>query len=255
MWQEMAYTFFVSSVLVVGLMTTLWVFQTLIQNMGIVDIGWAVGIWITALTAFTLGQGDPVRKTVLLTLITLWAARLSLYLIFRFSRKTEDPRYETLRHKWHSEWKILAMFWLQGLLILLLSLPFYPINEDPTPSLGPLEWIGALLSLLGITGETIADWQLTSFKRQHPHKLCRQGLWNRSRHPNYFFEWLVWVGIALFALPSPYGLVGLLSCALVLYLLLFLSGIPMTEKRLLSSKGKEYRDYINEVPGFIPKLW
>jgi steroid 5-alpha reductase family enzyme len=108
--------------------------------------------------------------------------------------------------------------------------------------------------LIGMVGEAIADWQLEKFKKDPANKgkTCTAGLWNYSRHPNYFFEWLMWIGCATIALASPWGWLGLLSPALILYFLLGATGIPATEAQALRSRGDEYRAYQRSTNAFVP---
>lgn len=100
----------------------------------------------------------------------------------------------------------------------------------------------------------LADRQLARFRADPANKgkVCQAGLWNYSRHPNYFFEWLVWVGYAVFALGSPWGWLGLIAPALMLHFLLNVTGIPMTEELSLKSKGDAYRAYQRTTSAFVP---
>ena len=106
----------------------------------------------------------------------------------------------------------LVFFEFQALLDVFLSLPFLLAALNPTPKLSPWEYSGFALWLVALLGEAIADAQLTAFKRDPAShgQVCQRGLWGYSRHPNYFFEWLIWVAWALFALGSPYGWVAIL---------------------------------------------
>jgi steroid 5-alpha reductase family enzyme len=117
-----------------------------------------------------------------------------------------------------------------------------------------LEYIGAGIWLIALTGEAIADWQLDQFKKDPANKgkVCNKGLWNYSRHPNYFFEWLIWVGYFVFALASPYGFIAIISPAIILYLLLNVTGIPATEEQSVRSKGDLYKEYQRTTSAFVP---
>jgi steroid 5-alpha reductase family enzyme len=107
---------------------------------------------------------------------------------------------------------------------------------------------------LAVAGESLADAQLRAFKSDPAHKgqVCRAGLWAYSRHPNYFCEWLIWCAYALLAISAPYGWLGLLSPAIILFLLVKVTGIPPTEKQSLRSRGPAYARYQNEVSAFFP---
>jgi steroid 5-alpha reductase family enzyme len=107
---------------------------------------------------------------------------------------------------------------------------------------------GALL------GEMVADAQLAAFKRdpENRARVRQTGLWRYSRHPNHFFEWLVWVSFAIIAIPSPLGLLGVISPAFMLFLLLRVSGIPPAEAQALRTRGEEYREYQRTTSRFVP---
>ena len=125
---------------------------------------------------------------------------------------------------------------------------------NPAPALRPLECAGAVLWLVAISGEALADAQLAAFKRNPAHRgqVCDRGLWRVSRHPNYFFEWLIWVAFFVLALASPWGWIAVICPASILYLLLRVTGIPMTEEQSLRSKGDAYRRYQQTTSAFFP---
>ena len=99
-----------------------------------------------------------------------------------------------------------------------------------------------------------ADAQLHRFKQDPANKgkTCQVGLWHYSRHPNFFFEWLIWVSYALYAMGSPSGAWGWLSPALMLYFVTKVTGIPATEAQALRSRGDEYRKYQQTTSAFFP---
>lgn len=107
---------------------------------------------------------------------------------------------------------------------------------------------------MGFGGVALADWQLARFKSQADSrgKTCRAGLWRYSRHPNYFFEWLHWCAYLLLALGGPYSWLAAITPLVLLYFLLFVTGIPPTEKQALASRGDDYRDYQRTTSPFVP---
>src|SRR6185503_12312529 len=139
------------------------------------------------------------------------------------SHREEDVRYRKLRIEYgrYERIKMWRFFMYQAFSNVLLSTPFLFICLDRSPNLSALVWSGIAVWCIGIIGESVADHQLKQFKKDPANKgkVCRQGLWNYSRHPNYFSEWLIWVGYALVALDSPYGWTAL-YCPVVMYLLL-----------------------------------
>jgi steroid 5-alpha reductase family enzyme len=114
--------------------------------------------------------------------------------------------------------------------------------------------VGAAIWLVALAGEGLADFQLKRFKADPANagKICQSGLWNYSRHPNYFFEWLVWVGFFVFAWDSPGGCLTVLCPGLMLYFLLHVTGIPITEEFSVKSKGDAYRQYQQATSAFVP---
>lgn len=143
------------------------------------------------------------------------------------------------------------MFGLQAGLAWLISLPLYAAIASPVP-LGWLDALGVSLVLAGIGIETLADLQLTRFRRDPANRgrVLDRGLWRYSRHPNYFGEACVWWGFGLLALAA--GAVwALVSPALMTFLLLRVSGVVLLE-RDIAERRPAYRDYIARTSAFIP---
>jgi steroid 5-alpha reductase family enzyme len=125
---------------------------------------------------------------------------------------------------------------------------------NPEPRLHVLEVAGVAIWLTGLLGESVADGQLAAFKRNASNrgKVCDVGLWRYSRHPNYFFEWTIWIGYAVFALASPWGWLALAMPALMLHFLINVTGVKATEEQALRSKGELYREYQRRTSMFVP---
>jgi steroid 5-alpha reductase family enzyme len=125
---------------------------------------------------------------------------------------------------------------------------------DARSHLGALEIIGVVIALMAMLGEMLADYQLNQFKKsaESKGKTCRSGLWRYSRHPNYFFDWLWWSGLALMATQSPHGWVGWASPMLILWLIFKVTGIPASEAQSLLTRGEEYRQYQQQTSVFVP---
>jgi len=139
-------------------------------------------------------------------------------------------------------------------LLALLSIPLLLSNYDPRVHLGFTDFLGFALWVVAIGGESLADHQLKRFKSDPANRgrVCASGLWRYSRHPNYFFEWLVWVAFFLFAMPAPWGWTTIFAPALMLFFLLRVTGIPYTEQQSLRSKGDAYRAYQRTTSAFVP---
>jgi steroid 5-alpha reductase family enzyme len=231
-----------------------------LNNYGIVDILWSYAFAAVAILFAAGGPGWWVRRALLAAAVAVWSVRLGTHLLVRIAHHhpTEDGRYQRLREEWADgfAWRMGGFFQLQAASVLFLALPFFWICRNPAASLRPLEWVGLAVWTLAIAGEALADAQLAGFKRRvragAESAVCDVGLWRYSRHPNYFCEWLIWVGYAVWACASPWGWLGLLSPASILFLLLRVTGIPMTEAQSVRSKGDAYRRYQARTSAFVP---
>lgn len=235
---------------------TYWLARRM-DNFGIVDIVWSYAFGAIAIFYAAASQGWNIRAAVIATLVTLWSVRLGTHLYHRVMshHPKEDTRYAELRKTWKENFpaKMFIFFQQQAFSVLVLALPFLLAARNPAPHLHALEIAGILLWLVAITGEAVADAQLKSFRKAHPGKVCNQGLWAWSRHPNYFFEWCIWIAYFVFACASPWGWTSVICPAIMFYLLTRVTGVPMAEQQSLRSKGDAYRRYQHQVPrSFFP---
>jgi len=239
------------------LMAALWAWHLRIRNAGVVDVGWSLSLPLLAALYGGLGPGYLPRRVLISGMFIVWGARLAVYLLRdRVLGRPEDSRYADLRER-QSPAAALAFFpffQAQALVAVLLSVPALVAAFNPEPRISYVEWAAVALWCVAIAGESIADRQLERFKARPDSRgrTCRDGLWRYSRHPNYFFEWLVWVAYALFALASPWGWLALSAPALMLYLLFRVTGIPATEAQALRSRGDDYRQYQATTSAFVP---
>ena len=233
-----------------------WAISVRIDNYGLLDVAWSYGISILAPMYAWLGPGEPVRKWLLTGIGVAWSARLGTHILLRVIRHhpAEDPRYQTLRERWPSAGKFLIFFEIQAVLVAVFSLPFLLVSFNRDPLLAPIEIAGLALALVAFVGETTADLQLQAFKRGAGSNgdVCQVGLWRYSRHPNYFFESVIWWAFLLVALGSPRGWIAIVCPLLMLYSLFRVTGIPLTEKHALRSKGVAYREYQRTTSAFVP---
>ena len=228
------------------------------DNYGIVDIAWSYAFGALALFYAAAAPGWLPRRLLIATLAVLWSLRLGTHLYIRVigHHPVEDGRYQEMRKRWsaHFAQKMAVFYQQQAVSVVILGLPFLLIARNLSQQFHTLEIIGALLWLIALLGESTADAQLSAFKKKPANKgkVCNLGLWAFSRHPNYFFEWCIWVAYFVFACASPWGWLSVICPAAMLYLLLRVTGIPMTEEQSLRSRGDAYRDYQNRVSAFIP---
>lgn len=244
--------------LLFSLMCIIWLWFRKIQNAAVVDVGWGNGFAIMAVVAWFLADGWADRKLLVAALVVFWGERLTVHLLVDrvLGGKPEDGRYTQMRERWKTNLnaKFFGFFQFQTLLVVMLSLPFTIAMLNPEPRFTMFDAAGTMLWLFGLVGETVADAQLKRFKSrpESKGKTCREGLWNYSRHPNYFFEWVIWGGYGVIALGAPMGWLGLISPLAMMYILTRLTGIPLTEEQALRTRGDDYRDYQRTTSAFIP---
>lgn len=240
-----------------ALMIVMWVIAVRITDASHVDVAWAYGTGGLGVLYAILGSGSTAHRVVVAVLASLWALRLGTYLLLnRIIGKPEDGRYQELRRRWapHVNRAFFVFFQAQAGFAAVFSLPFLFVAQDDGP-VSPLLWIGTVIAIASIALEALADRQLAAWRADPANrgKTARNGLWGWSRHPNYFFDWLVWVGFALLGLASPWGWTGLLGPALMLYFLTRVTGIAATEAYMQRSRGEAYARYQAEVSAFVPR--
>lgn len=234
----------------------LWILELRTNDASLVDVGWALALGALSTLYSALGSGQPLRRLWLALFIGVWSLRLARHIYLRHRGGSEDGRYQALRAAWGPRAHAYFFFFYQaqGVLALILSLPFLLIAFNPSADINALEIAGFALAACALLGETVADHQLARHRAVPANraKTCRSGLWRYSRHPNYFFEWLIWCGIGLVALSAPHGWIGLVSPILMLVSILKVTGIPPTEERALATRGDDYREYQATTSAFIP---
>jgi len=237
-----------------GLATLTWVASVIKRDVSIVDGAWAFML-LTAATVYATGA-EPYtgRTTLILTLVLLWALRLSGHIIHRNWGEPEDRRYQDIRRKYEPnfEFKSLGLiFWFQAVLTWIISMPLWPALTVPV-DLGVLDVLAVSVWTVGMIFEGIGDWQLSQFKAnpENHGKVMDRGLWHYTRHPNYFGECLIWWGFYIFAVPT--GAWWTLAGPLLLtYLLLKFSGVTLMEQTIIERRPA-YREYIAHTNAFLP---
>lgn len=221
------------------------------------DITYAFTFVAIALLVYLISPQTSV-SVVLIALVGLWAVRLGLFLGRRIHRIGRDKRFDDVRPNF---WKFGRFWTLQGLSVWIVMLPsIYLLKEAPN-SFEAASIAGLAIWLVGLFIEAVADSQKSSFSQDpgNRNKWIETGLWKYSRHPNYLGEMMVWIGIYLFCLPYLNGWPAIISLASPLWicgLLLFVTGIPTTEKSADKKWGKApaYQKYKEKVPVLIPGL-
>lgn len=232
-----------------------WILQLRSHNANLVDSIWAWGLGGLGIFLAASGNAPVLLRAMLAVCAGLWGARLGLHLYIRNRGEPEDGRYARFRKRWGAgaDRKLFWLFQFQACVTAVLSSSFVVVawRDDLPPG-----WaIGAagLVWMVSVAGETLADAQLARFKQDERNRgrVCREGLWRYSRHPNYFFECLHWVTYLLLAVGSPWWWAGLIAPASMALLLLRFSGIPMTEAHLARTRPG-YAEYMRTTSAFIP---
>lgn len=240
-------------------MLLLWIAYRTQRSGGIVDIGWCICFVLTAWATFFIGEGAFLKRFAMTAMVSVWGGRLGWHLFQRYLVTEEDPRYAKMKQEWGGDpsgMLFLMMFFFQAILVVIISTPILLVNGWAYAPWSGWELSGIALWLIGVVGESYSDRQLRDFKMnpENKGKVCDQGLWKFSRHPNYFFEFVVWIGFSLFAYPSPFGLLAVISPIVVYYLLVHGSGIPLAEAQSLKSRKEQYEDYQKRTSPFFPWL-
>ncbi|MGH1561217.1 DUF1295 domain-containing protein [Mumia sp. DW29H23] len=259
-WGDLALNLLVSAAAVVVLMGAIMATAIAIKNQSIIDIFWGPGFVVVALVSYLVSassSGDDTRRLVVLLLTAAWGLRLGLYIGNRNRGHGEDKRYTALmRHQKGSlvGYLVRKIYGLQGVLLFVVSLPVQVAMYENEP-LGVLGVLGIVVWAIGFAFEAVGDWQLKRFKADPSNagKIMDRGLWAWTRHPNYFGDSCVWVGLWLLALGHPIGIVTVISPIVMTVLLLRFSGKALLEKGMRRSKGAAYEDYIARTSGFFPR--
>jgi steroid 5-alpha reductase family enzyme len=238
-------------------MVALWAVAVRARNAAWVDVGWTFLVGALGVADAVLGDGAVGRRVLLGVLVGGWSVRLLVHLLGeRILGQEEEGRYRRMRELLgpRADLWFLPFFLAQAVLAVLLSGVFALVASDGGPFPAIRDGIAGALWAVALGGEALADRQLARFRARPENrgKVCREGLWAWSRHPNYFFEWLVWCAYAVLALGAEGGAFGLLAPALMLVLVTRVTGIPPTEARMRSTRGAEYLRYRATTSAFVP---
>lgn len=222
----------------------------------VIDVTWGLGFAVVAATAYLLHTGDDTRAAVMLGIVALWGLRLAAHIANRSRGHGEDPRYEALLARAPGNPQLYAVqrvYLPQAVIMWFVSLPVQ-VAMFAGPSPGPLLWLGVVVWAVGITFETVGDWQLHRFRSDPTSsgQVLDTGLWRYTRHPNYFGDATAWWGIFLLAADA--GLPGWLTILSPLLMTWFLAkgtGKPLLEKGM-AERRPGYVDYVERTSGFVP---
>jgi steroid 5-alpha reductase family enzyme len=210
------------------------------------------------LLGVVLSKNIDFRSILLSALVVIWAVRLGTFLYSRIQKAGKDDRFDEIKPSFI---RFLNVWTIQGLWVTFtVAAALVAITTTTRKDLDLFAMIGFLIWVFGFAFEVIADSQKRKFSAdpQNKGRFIQTGLWSRSRHPNYFGEIMLWLGIAIIALPVLQGWqwVALISPVFVTLLLTRVSGVPMLEKKADTKWGgqEDYEAYKKRTPVLIPRF-
>ena len=248
---------FVSTAILIFIFMFLWfALAQRMFNFGIVDVAWGLGFVLIAVFNLLNAEFASARQIVVTSLVAVWGIRLAVYVYYRNWGRDEDYRYRQMRELWGEQasmnafWKI---FMFQGLMMLMAGYPLIMVHTIPGPVFSILDSIGLVIWILGFSMEVIADVQLrlfVTYEKKDKQDVMTKGLWRYSRHPNYFGEALLWWGIFLMIISIPRGWMAFGGPLLITFLVRFVSGVPLLEKRY--ADNPMFQAYARRTRIFVP---
>lgn len=213
--------------------------------------------YVTAtVVALVLGPPADARSWILLALVVIWTGRLGIYLTRRIRKAGKDDRFDLIKPSFV---RFLSAWTLQGLWVsLTMAAALAALTTSRREDFGVVAVIGLLVWIAGFGIEAVADLQKSRFRANPANRgtFIRTGLWSSSRHPNYFGEIVLWIGVALIAVPVLRGWqwVTLISPVFVFLLLTRISGVPLLEKKADARWGgqDDYEEYKARTPVLVP---
>jgi len=252
---EVLFTLLTAAVILFVFVNAVFLLALKKQDNSIADVAWGLGFVVVAWSTLVIGGSFTPRQLIASLLILIWGLRLSIRIHLRNRGKGEDVRYRKWRKEWGKSFVIrsyLQVFLLQGGILLLNIMPVLFINTYDARALGLVDAVAVLLWILGFGFEAISDWQLDRFISDPGNrgKIMDQGLWRYSRHPNYFGEVTMWWALYIMALSVPWGWASIIGPLTITYTILYVSGVPLTEKLMKDNPG--FADYKRRTSVFIP---
>ncbi|MDR3646831.1 MAG: DUF1295 domain-containing protein [Candidatus Babeliales bacterium] len=235
---------------------TFWFIISIIKKRNdIADVAWGTGFIVACISALFLNNVIYFRSVLATTLVFIWGVRIATHIYLRNKDKKEDYRYLELTAQW-GQWfylrSYLQIFLLQGFILIIIATPVLFINTFYFINYSFYDILGFIIWLIGFIFETVSDWQLGQFLKNPTNKgkILQTGLWQFSRHPNYFGEVTQWWGLYCIALALPYGFATIIGPLTITFLILYVSGIPLLEKSL--TLNPYFKEYAKRTSKFFP---
>lgn len=245
------------SVLIISLflyMNVWFLLSLYVKRNDVADIAWGIGFIFLSLLSLTQ-TAFSLRGSILFILVSIWGIRLARHILLRNRNKPEDFRYKNWRTDW-GKWvfirSYLQVYILQGTFMFIIALPILLSNNSTQTTFSLMNMVGIVVWCIGFFFESTADNQLKIFRQnvKNRGKILQTGLWKYSRHPNYFGEVTLWWGVWLVSLNGQYSLLSLLGPITITFLILFVSGVPLLEKKY--ANRADFQKYKMKTSIFFP---
>ncbi len=248
-------TILLHSLLLIIVYASVWFMIALYKKRNdVADIAWGPG-YILICGYLFITQDISSVGWLQMVLVAVWALRLSIHIYLRNRNKPEDYRYRQWREEWGASFYVrsfLQVFLLQGVLLLIIASPVMLAAHTSNTTLSGYSYAGVTIWLIGFYFQAVGDYQLMVFlkRRTSAQEIMQTGLWKYTRHPNYFGEIMMWWGIYIIVLPLPGSGWFVISPLLITYLLLYVSGIPLLEKKYRGNAA--FDDYKKRTSPLVP---
>jgi steroid 5-alpha reductase family enzyme len=246
---------FIQAAVIVCYMSVWFIIAQTGKRNDVADVAWGTGFIVTAVTSMILSKSVSPRGYLVLLLVLFWGIRLAVHIHMRNRGKPEDRRYKKWREEWGKHGVIRAyvqVFVLQGLLMVIISLPVTHVILFGQTSLSIIDLLGILVWMTGYAFEVIGDYQLLQYKKDPSSrgKIMKTGLWRYTRHPNYFGEVTLWWGMYVIAFSVSNGWMTIAGPLTITFLILKVSGIPLLEEKY--KDNPEFQTYKRRTSAFFP---
>ncbi len=243
-----------SFLVILGLQVFFFLIAYAFKTDKVTDLAYGISFFITLWLVF-LSSTFSFGKLLFVLAVTIWGMRLATYLFIRILKIDKDKRFDAIRKDF---WDFFKFWMFQAISIWVILFPYIWVVNQPVVEIKSLVYFGLFVWFIGLVVETVADWQKFQFKNnpENKGKWVNLGLWKYSRHPNYFGEILCWLGlyIAVFPYLSGWEYLTIISPIYITYLLVFVSGIPILEKRYdpKYAGNSKYQQYKSTTSVLIP---
>ena len=250
--------FFICAAFAFGINWLAFIPAYILQTENFFDLMGSITFISTTILAIYLSENFDSRSMILAGLVIIWAIRLGTFLFTRIHAVGKDVRFDTIKPDF---FRFLNVWTLQGIWVTFTaSSALIAITTTKRVEMDTFAIVGLIIWVVGFLFEVISDYQKTQFRKNPDNngKFIKEGLWARSRHPNYFGEIVLWIGVTIIAIPVLQGWqwIAFISPIFVTLLLTRISGVPMLEAKAEKKWGgqEDYEAYKNQTPVLIPKF-